>query len=356
MVNSKPKQVSEAPATPMKGVMLLSQQADNAELMDQSKKTRGRPRKTVIVDEVAATIEKKKQPMKRDMTLQLTGISNNDHDSDDIIESDDSDCDSDDTEVDAHFTTCKGSTGKKHTKSLSAPNSDDSDDDINADLAISGGDYSDQSDQHNNRNHKGDKTKYDARIAELEAEIKQLKGENKAVTGGKALKFGTKFVSHVKIYKNNVRLLSNDNATPVKLAHSPYACAWCCHTYDTMPVLLPERYYEGQMYVRDDISFCSFNCVVAYNIDLRDANVSKRHVLIKKMQDMIFGDNDYIKIAPSREILQMFGGPISIDEYRASFVTPIMYKHIVPPLVPGSQAVVEERTVNDKILAQIKYC
>lgn len=93
------------------------------------------------------------------------------------------------------------------------------------------------------------------------------------------------------------------------------SCYWCCHPFDQIPVGLPIRKVEiKERYTLSGI-YCSWNCVLAEN-STNDNNLKmverSRYVfeLAKRMQNVV------PRRAPPRECLKMFGGPMSIEQFR----------------------------------------
>ncbi len=116
---------------------------------------------------------------------------------------------------------------------------------------------------------------------------------------------------------------------------SKYKCHWCTFNFETVPIFLPIKYNESTRVFTVKNNFCSFNCAMAYNNCIHDSNSKKitaeflNHLFFK-----IFGNSIPIKPAPSRELLQDFGGILSIEEYRKSFSMPTKeYSIIYPPIV-----------------------
>lgn len=177
--------------------------------------------------------------------------------------------------------------------------------------------------------------------------IKQLKEDNqnlKTVVGENA------FMScrEVKTIPMNVNFVSNKDGSTIICNHTNIACWWCTYQFDTLPCFIPERFYDNKFYVFG--CFCSFDCATAYNLSLNDYKVSDRNSLIKKLYSAITGSNEEIPIAPSREVLERYGGPVTIDEYRKlSRSINKEYKLILPPLV-NLIACVEERTKDKSVV------
>ncbi len=93
------------------------------------------------------------------------------------------------------------------------------------------------------------------------------------------------------------------------------ACFWCAHTFDTTPCIIPER--EVDMVYNVYGNFCSPECAVAYLlIEGVDPHVRwERMALLHRVYNSM--DTGRIFPAPPRESLTLFGGPMTIEAYRA---------------------------------------
>lgn len=132
---------------------------------------------------------------------------------------------------------------------------------------------------------------------------------------------GTENVSHVHSAASASRLPSNvhsvlkefDRAWPMS---TPIACYWCCHTFKTMPVGIPIRYHSDRFVLQG--CFCSLECATAYNFQMSSsANAWDRYHLINVLAKKL-GYKCYVRAAPPREALQMFGGSMKISDFRAN--------------------------------------
>jgi hypothetical protein len=144
---------------------------------------------------------------------------------------------------------------------------------------------------------------------------------------------------------------------------SPYACWYCCHTFDATPVGIPAilTNYVFRCYG----NFCSYNCAKRYLCPLKDdeddmASMQSSNDLFKgddqgeKLQllELLYhletgADMDEpIKTAPRRLILKMFGGTKTIEEFRRSFKTNTTYHTFKMPL--ASMAYHMEECVDTK--------
>ena len=130
------------------------------------------------------------------------------------------------------------------------------------------------------------------------------------------------------------------------------ACWWCCHSFKNVPCSLPEYYIKGKFYV--DGCFCSFNCAAAYNFRLGDANVWERYSLLQHMHKILLQTKiTKIPLAPPVQSLTMFGGYLSIEEFRENFhKNDKMYSLIKPPLV-SILSKIEEKNMRNNIPTSI---
>jgi hypothetical protein len=111
-------------------------------------------------------------------------------------------------------------------------------------------------------------------------------------------------------------------------------CWWCCHQFDNTPCALPETYRKEKFNVYG--VFCSFNCAASYNLSKNDGDdMWMRYNLLNLMYKKMFNVK-FVKIglAPPRETLKIFGGYLSIEEFRESCLKmDRTYQVIKPPMV-----------------------
>jgi hypothetical protein len=73
-----------------------------------------------------------------------------------------------------------------------------------------------------------------------------------------------------------------------------------------------------------------------------DNRMNTRTSLIKELHNRIFGPSGPIYFAPQRELLQKYGGPMLIEEFRNNeLLCKKEHKINIPPLVPLLSAVEE---------------
>jgi hypothetical protein len=124
-------------------------------------------------------------------------------------------------------------------------------------------------------------------------------------------------------------------------------CLYCGHNINNLPVYLINCYYENTFVKMGDentILFCSFNCANSYNIKLNDENVMKRYGLLVKLYYEINKKNInsitdiIINEAGPIEILEKYGGTMTIEEYRTNFkILGKEYQAMNPPFISSPQ-------------------
>jgi hypothetical protein len=120
--------------------------------------------------------------------------------------------------------------------------------------------------------------------------------------------------------------INKDVIIPFKLKDINTLCFWDLHTYDNTSYILPISNNKSIGH------FCSLECAAAYNfLEMNDSNCWERYSLLHYVYNI-----DYkIKVAPSRILLNIFGGPLNIEEYRDLYNEKRTNTHIninIPPL------------------------
>lgn len=117
-------------------------------------------------------------------------------------------------------------------------------------------------------------------------------------------------------------------------------CYWCCHKFDNSPYGIPIKYSDQRFHVYG--CFCSLECALAFNNQSHDSidEIWERRHLINMLAQQINYAN-YIKAAPSRLALKMFGGYMSIEEFRVFCKTSKIINVNFPPMMTLTQQVEE---------------
>lgn len=135
------------------------------------------------------------------------------------------------------------------------------------------------------------------------------------------------------VYNDTVLPTTKDftNVKQVMTEKTNVACWWCCHQFDTHPVCAPIKYNEHKDLFTVVGCFCSFNCAKAYA--MKDMKNNSSIALNSFLYKRVTGQLAHIKPAPSKTVLKMFGGPLSITEYRETFTSLSSIQLNVYPMV-----------------------
>jgi len=140
----------------------------------------------------------------------------------------------------------------------------------------------------------------------------------------------------ILIKENKVHRLVMDESAPI-------CCWWCCQLPDK-----PERYYAVSKYVPIKHlyhvygCFCTLNCSKAYILDKRLSNTPKVITWFTQMCKEVYKIpiKTHIRPSPPRQMLKMFGGPLSPEEFHEKTLTVNMHP-IKPPFFVDVQEVHE---------------
>lgn len=94
-------------------------------------------------------------------------------------------------------------------------------------------------------------------------------------------------------------------------------CFWCCHSIPHIEYGMPIRYDVFHKSFTLFGSFCSLECAAAYNFatHMGSDRVWEIHSWIQMLAQR-YGYSGNIRPAPSKYLLKMFNGPLSIEEFR----------------------------------------
>ena len=113
------------------------------------------------------------------------------------------------------------------------------------------------------------------------------------------------------------------------------------------------KYLNNKFYLKG--CFCSFNCAAKYIFDKNEYNKWEHYSLLNLLYNKIYNKNEYIPLAPDREILKIFGGTLEIDEYRKLFNNlNTDYKINLPPLIAVVPKIEETKITNNNY-SKINY-
>ena len=97
-------------------------------------------------------------------------------------------------------------------------------------------------------------------------------------------------------------------------------CWWCCHPFDEEALRLPFKYDSRTKKFETMGHFCSWGCMKAFNIDRygdNKAGLIGANILLLRQKMYGPGHLGPIASAPNRFALSVFGGTMTIEEFRS---------------------------------------
>jgi len=115
---------------------------------------------------------------------------------------------------------------------------------------------------------------------------------------------------------------SSNNEYTDNITNTCNNCYWCCHKINNRTYGMPYKYnVKSDTYILFG-NFCSLECANAYNFSTHCGSdkVWEINSLIQ-MLSKHFGVLNPVRPAPSRLLLNIFNGPMTIDEFRKGHLT-----------------------------------
>ena len=151
---------------------------------------------------------------------------------------------------------------------------------------------------------------------------------NTEITENLIIKLNKNISDKYSVESYNDEDVKNEN---VDYCEKSELCWNCCHSFNEHTYGIPMKYINGVFYIYGE--FCSLECAARYAHDeLKEYDFSEIFSLINLYSNIINNKHDKIEIAPHRLLLKVFGGKLTIDEYRSSNVT--NYDIRIPPILP----------------------
>tara|TARA_B100001093_G_scaffold400819_1_gene388358 strand:+ start:243 stop:1661 length:1419 start_codon:yes stop_codon:yes gene_type:complete len=143
----------------------------------------------------------------------------------------------------------------------------------------------------------------------------------------------------IKQSRNNVEncliQMCESNKTNVWPSCTSIYCWWCSHPFEGPPCSLPCD-YKNNTYSVCGI-FCSPECAAAYNFNDTNSGYDlwERYSLLNLLYRQVYNDNNIkIKLAPDKLTLKIFGGNLSIKEFRSyNSNYDVNFKIVMPPMI-----------------------
>lgn len=116
--------------------------------------------------------------------------------------------------------------------------------------------------------------------------------------------------------KGNLNLYMREHGLMEVPETTEIACFWCAHQFEGRPVFIPYDEKKGTWHVYGN--FCSPECALAHCLDEKEDTHMRweKIALLHRLYASVVGGRIYP--APSRLLLKLFGGNLSIEDYRAT--------------------------------------
>ena len=134
--------------------------------------------------------------------------------------------------------------------------------------------------------------------------------------------------------KTVMRQMHECNKTCCWPSSTSIYCWWCSHPFEGHPCALPYEYCDSKFKVYG--IFCSPECAAAYNFDNYEApEVWEKYSLLNFLYRKVYNDkNIKIKVASPRQTLKIFGGNLTIKEFRIlNSNYSKNFKMVIPPMI-----------------------
>lgn len=124
--------------------------------------------------------------------------------------------------------------------------------------------------------------------------------------------------------------LNNNNVMNNNLNNN-LICWNCCHKFHNIIIGLPIKYVDNLFYTYGN--FCSLECATRFTFDNFHNDISEIYANINLYNNIVNKKKTNVKCAPHRLSLNIFGGILSIEEYRKTFEVLDYYNVTIPPIV-----------------------
>lgn len=125
-------------------------------------------------------------------------------------------------------------------------------------------------------------------------------------------------------------------------------CWNCCHSFHNRIHGIPINYNNNVFHTIGD--FCSIECMSRYAVDNMQNDIYNILPLINLYNNKI-NKNNKVKLAPDKLLLNIFGGNMTIDEYRNNN---ILYDLKMPIIIPTNYNINKYNLKNNNNMSDLK--
>ena len=148
-------------------------------------------------------------------------------------------------------------------------------------------------------------------------------------------------------HDNNLSF-SIDEHEEINYTKNSKLCWNCSHNFFDRIHGIPINYNSGVFHTVGD--FCSIECMSRYAVDNMNDDIYNILPLINLYNNKI-NNNNKVKLAPNRLLLDIFGGNMTIEEYRKNN---ILYDLKLPIIIPINYNVNKYNLKNNNNLTDLK--
>ncbi len=147
----------------------------------------------------------------------------------------------------------------------------------------------------------------------------------------------------VRGFRKRVRVGDDAPAASTPWPSSTTTWCWhCCHPFDGQPLPLPIRYDDRRDEFHVMGNFCSWSCMKTFNSESTSYMKTVISTVITLFHKRCTGVLRGIRAAPPRVSLQVFGGHLSIAEFRAASDRDVEHCVLPPRMVVHDIVVLEQ--------------
>jgi hypothetical protein len=117
-------------------------------------------------------------------------------------------------------------------------------------------------------------------------------------------------------------------------------CWWCCHPFEGVSLHAPYKYDDRRRHFYTTGHFCSWECTKAYILNEGGPRSGERQMLLALMRQHAMKKYTSTKAAPKRTALKVFGGSLTIEEFRSGCSNVHVYMpyetHMMPTIIASN--------------------
>ena len=140
-------------------------------------------------------------------------------------------------------------------------------------------------------------------------------------------------IKHQSVTEDTKQILPGYTKAYMDTTYEHCELCWnCCHSFHSIIHGIPLKYVDDIFYIYGD--FCSLECGMRFAYENFQENKWEIYSLINLYHKKVLKDDNKINIPLSKLSLKIFGGSLTIDEYRKTFNKVGLHELIMPHIIP----------------------